>query len=241
MLHKTRGLVLHNRPYSDVYSIVLIYTEEFGPVSYLVPRSRGKKSSVSKSLFYPLAILDLEVDHQNLREIQRIKEAKIHFASQDLLQDPIKSSIGIFLAEFLSKILREVHPNSQLFIYLTDSIRVLDMSRGGYANFHLSFMINLTRFMGFTPDADTYAAGAFFDMQNGVFVSFKPASAHFLNPDESLVFHHLLRINYNNMRIFRFSGRERKLIIDRILEYYRIHLVHFPDIKSLDILHEVFG
>lgn len=241
MLHKTRGIVLHNRPYSDAYSIALIYTEEFGPVSYLISRSKGKKTTVSKSLFHPLAILDLEADHQNLREIQRIKEAKAHLISLDLLQDPVKSSIGIFLAEFLSRILREAHPNPSLFNYLADSIRVLDMSRESYANFHLSFIINLTRFMGFNPDAGTYSAGAFFDMQNGVFVRFKPTSPYFLNPDESLVFRHLLRMNYNNMRMFRFSGRERKLIIDRFLEYYRIHLVNFPDIKSLDILHEVFG
>ena len=241
MLHKTRGVVLYNRPYSDAYSIALIYTEEFGPVSYLVSRSKGKKTPVAKSLFHPLAVLDLETDHHNLREIQRIKEAKSHLSLSNLMFDPIKSSMGFFLAEFLSKILKEVHPNPQLFNYLADSIRILDLSRENYANFHLSFMINLTQFVGFHPDAGSYSPGAFFDMQNGVFVRSKPFSPHFLNPDESLIFHRLLRMNYHTMKVFRLSGRERRLIIDRILEYYRIHLINFSEIKSLDILHEVFG
>jgi Recombinational DNA repair protein (RecF pathway) len=241
MLHKTRGIVLSNRPYSDAYSIALIYTEEFGPVSYLVSRSRGKKTPVSKSLFHSLAVLDLETDHQNLREIQRIKEARLHLNLLYLLRDPVKASISIFLAEFLSKILREIHPNKALFDYLIQSAQILDLCSENYANFHLSFMINITPFLGFYPNADTYSDNSFFDMQNGVFVRYKPASPYFLNPDESVLFYRLLRINYNNMGAFRFLGRERRLIIDRILEYYRIHLVNFPEIKSLDILHEVFG
>ena len=151
MLHKTRGIVLHNRPYSDAYSIALIYTEAFGPVSYLISRSRGKRTVVAKSLFYPLSVLDLEADHQNLREIQRIREAKTHLSLSSFMQDPVKSSIGIFLAEFLSKVLREAHPNEQLFAYLMDSVRILDLSKGNYANFHLCFLINLTRHMGFCP------------------------------------------------------------------------------------------
>lgn len=241
MLYKTRGIVLHNRQYNDTYTIALIYTEEFGPVSYLVSRSKGRKTAVSKSLFYPMAVLELEADHQNLREIQRIKEAKNHLNLLGLLQDPVKTSICIFLTEFLSKILREMHPNKALFAYLTQSIEILGATRDQYANFHLSFMMNLTRFMGFYPNVETYSTGAFFDMENGIFVRFKPSSPYFLNPDESAVFYRLLRINYHNMRSFLFSGRERRQIIDRILEYYRLHLVNFSEIKSLDVLHEVFG
>ena len=241
MFYKTRGVILHNRPYSDAYSIVLTYTEEFGPVSYLVARSKGKKTTVSKTLFHPLAVLDLEADHQNLKEIHRIREAKPHFPLLNLLQNPVKASVSIFLAEFLSRILREVHPNKALFDYLSQSIRILDLSEENYANFHLSFMVNLTSFMGFHPNAEAYSSHAFFDMQNGVFVSCKPFSPYFLNPDESRFLYRLLRINYDNMGAFRFTGNDRRLIIDRILEYYRIHLSNFPEIKSLDVLREVFG
>lgn len=52
MLCKTRGIVLHAIPYNDKYSIIYMYTEAFGRTSYLVARSRGKKSPVSRALFY---------------------------------------------------------------------------------------------------------------------------------------------------------------------------------------------
>ncbi|MBP7488045.1 MAG: recombination protein O N-terminal domain-containing protein, partial [Parabacteroides sp.] len=73
MLYKTRGIVLHSIPYSDKYSIIYMYTEAFGRVSYLVARTRGKKSNISRALFIPLSVLEMEVDHKQNRDLHRIK------------------------------------------------------------------------------------------------------------------------------------------------------------------------
>jgi DNA repair protein RecO (recombination protein O) len=241
MLHKTRGLVLHSLNYNDTYSIVSVFTEEFGPVAYLLSKTKGKKTGISKSLFHALAVLDLEVDHQNLRDIQRLKEAKVHLPLFSLLNDPVKSAICIFLSEFISKLIKEIEPNKLLFDYILQSIRILDLSNKTYANFHLVFMIRFSRFMGFYPNSTGYRKGMFFDMQNGAFASYKPSHNHFLNPDESETLSLLLRMNYENMQRFRFSGNQRKDIIYKILEYYRLHLTNFSELKSLEVLHAVFG
>ena len=241
MLYKTRGIVLHHLPYNDTYAIALIYTEEFGRVSYLTARSKSRKSRVPRSLFHPLAVLDLEVDHQNLRDIQRIKEIKTHIPLISLLTDPVKSALGIFLAELISKVVREEQTNKPLFDFLLESIRILELTNTSPANFHLVFMLRLSRLLGFYPDAEGYQKGMFFDMQNGIFSRYKPAHVHFLSPDESVVFFNLLRMTYENMPTFRFSGQERQAIIHRILEYYRLHLSNFPEIKSLAVLHDIFS
>jgi DNA repair protein RecO (recombination protein O) len=241
MLHKTRAIILYSLNYSDTYAIVHVFTEEFGPVSYLIARAKGKKTRVSKSIFHPLSLLDLEVEHQNLREIQRIKEAKIHFPLTSILNNPVKSAISIFLAELIGKVAKEVQPDKLLFDYILHSVQILELYEKNYANFHLVFMIRLSQFLGFYPDASGYSEGMYFDMQNGVFVRHKPNHIHFLNPDESSVFFNLMRMNYENMGNFKFSGYERKDIILRILEYFRLHLINFSEIKSLEILHEVFG
>jgi DNA repair protein RecO (recombination protein O) len=241
MLHKTRGIVLYSFNYSDTYSIVTIFTEEFGLVSYLTAKAKGKKTCVPKSVFHPLSLLDLDVEHRNLQDIQRMKEARVHYPLFSLLSDPVKVTISIFLAEFIGKVVKEVEPNKFLFDYILHSVQILELSEKTYANFHLVFMIRLSPFLGFSPDASNYKKGMFFDMQNGIFALYKPAHIHFLNPDESEVFSRLLRMNYENMHTFRFSRHERKEIIYRILEYYRLHLVNFTDLNSLEILHEVFG
>jgi len=241
MLHKTRAIVLHQTNYSDIYSIVHVYTEAFGPVAYLISKKKAKTTRVPKAIFYPLSVVDLEVEHQNLREIHRIKEAKVHFPLPSLLMNPVKTTICIFLAEVISKVLKDSQPDALLFDFLLQSIRILDLNEAHYANFSLSFLIRLSRFTGFYPDNSDYQKGMFFDMQNGVFVQYKPHHIHFLNPDESEVFYHLLRMTYENMGGFSFSRHERQAILNRILEYYRIHLNSLPEIKSLEILHEVFG
>ena len=241
MLHKTRGITLYKLNYNDIYSIVQLYTEEFGPVSYLAAKSKGKKTRIPKSLFYSLSVLDIEVEHQNLRDIQRIKEAKIHAPFSSLLINPIKSAISIFLAEFIGKVVKDAQPNQLLFDYIFHSIQIFDLLERDYANFHLVFMIKMSRFLGFYPDVSGYKMGMFFNMQDGVFTNYKPLDTHFLNPNESKVFHLLLRMNYENMHVFRFSRHERKEIVCKILEYYRFHLSHLSEIKSLEVLHEVFG
>ena len=241
MLHKTRGIVLHSLPYSDKFAITLIYTEEFGRVSYLTSQSKSRKSRVPRSLFHPLAILDLEVEHQNLRDIQRIKENKTHIPLIALLTDPVKSALGIFVAELISKVVREEQTNHPLFDFLLQSIQVLELTNHSSANFHIVFMIRLSRLLGFHPDSASYRKGMLFDMRNGIFTQFQPAHIHFLSPDESMVLHNLLRMSYENMFIFRFSGRERQMIIRRILDYYRMHLSDFPEIKSLEVLRDVFS
>jgi DNA repair protein RecO (recombination protein O) len=241
MQYKTRGIVLYSLNYNDIYSIVHIFTEEFGIIPYLSARVKGKNSKVPKSLFHPMAVLDLEVEHQNLREIQRLKEARVHVSSSSLLVDPVKSAICIFLAEFIGKIAKDFQSDKLLFDYILQSVQILDLSTDNYANFHLVFLLRLTQFMGFFPDWSGYRKGMFFDMQNGVFTLYKPLHVHFLNPDESEIFSQLLRMSYDNMHRFRFSRNERRDIIYKLIEYYRLHLVHFSDLKSLEILHEVFG
>jgi len=241
MLYKTRGIVLNSLPYNDTYAITLIYTEEFGRASYLTTQSKSRKSKVPRALFHPLAVLDLEVEHQNLRSIQRIREIKIHIPLVALLTDPVKSALGIFLAELISKVVREEQTNRALFDFLLQSVQVLELTNASPANFHLVFMIRLSRLLGFYPDASNYQKGMFFDMRNGVFTEHKPAHINFLLPDESAVFYNLLRMSYENMTAFQFSGRERQAIIHRILDYYRLHLSDFPEIKSLEVLHDVFS
>ena len=241
MLYKTRAIVLYHVNYSDTYTIVHVLTEAFGPVSYLTAKAKGKTTRVPKSLFHPLSIVELEVEHQNLREIQRLKEARAYIPLLSILNNPVKSTIGIFLAELIGKVATDAQADQRLFDFILESIRILEVIEKDYANFHLVFMIGLSRFLGFYPDNSGYRPGMYFDMRSGVFTHYKPAHPHFLNPDESRVFFNLLRMNYENMALFTFSRHQRKEIILRILEYFRIHLNRLPEIKSLEILHEVFG
>ncbi|GAP71224.1 DNA repair protein RecO [Candidatus Symbiothrix dinenymphae] len=241
MLHKTRAIVLRQLNYNDNYGIVRVFTEEFGLVSYLTRPTRGKKAKGVGSVLHPLAILNLEVEHQPLRDIQRLKEARVHLSTLSLLNNPIKSTVSLFLAEWISKAVQGEQTDKLLFDYLVQSIQILDLSEREFANFHLVFLMRLTQFLGFHPAADSYVLNSYFDLLNGLFVTAPPNHVHYLDREESALFFQLLNLDYTRMGDLQLSGSRRKLLIGRLLEYYRLHLATFPDIKSLEVLHEVFG
>lgn len=240
MYHKTQAIVLSNAKYNDKYSIAHVFTRDFGRVSYLLPKTHGKRSKINPALFSPLSILNLEVEHLPLREIQRLKEAERHVLLYDIGSDITKVSLTFFLSEFLSKVLRETDNNQVLFDYLKHAVEVLEETKTGLANFHLTFILGLTRFLGIYPNLESYTKGCCFDMLNGEFTYRVPVHDYYLRDRESAYLNELSRINFSNMHLFKMSRSDRNLIIERLLTYYRLHLYDFPSIKSLDVLRELF-
>ena len=231
---------MHNLQYNDKYIIINMYTEDFGRVSYMVLNTHGRKTKVSRSLLQPLSILEMEVDHLNNRDLQRIKEAKLGYAVTQLHYHPIKNALSLFLSEALYRIIQEKEANRPLFDYLCRSIKWLEIADKGIANFHLAFLIQISAYIGIHPDRGSYKTGSFFDMRNGVFSESLPEHNNYLNKEDSFVFERLLRINYENMALYTFTRHERADIIRHIIEYYRIHLSDFPEIKSLAVMQSLF-
>lgn len=240
MYHKTQAIVLNTVDYNDKYMLTTVYTDMFGRVTYMVPKSRSKTAKVRKSLFSPLAILEMETEHQSSRDIQRIREAHTLHPLYSISGNMVKSSVALFLSEFLSRILRDTDEFPIIFRYLNDSIQILEESQRGLANYHIVFILKLSRFLGFYPNLDNYQESYYFDMLNGTFVDRQPLHRHYVNKTDSKALAILARINYENMCFFQFSRQERINIINRMLEYYRIHLHDFQNLKSLDVLHELF-
>ena len=76
--HKTKGIVLKTVRYGETSIIAGIFTELFGLQSYLINgvRITSKKGSGKANLLQPGAILDMVVYHNELRNLQRVKEFK---------------------------------------------------------------------------------------------------------------------------------------------------------------------
>lgn len=240
MLFKTRGLVLNTINYNDKYILAQIFTESYGRVTYMVSKAKGKNTKTPRSIFSPLALLDLEVEHQVSRDIQRIREARQDTYLYDISGNLSKTSMAFFLSEFLTRVLRDTNDSRLLFGFLDQSVQILDMTDKSISNFHLVFMLKLSHFLGFYPNLEEYRENSLFDMVNGEFVVYQPLHSHYLNRYDSKALSLLARISYENMHRFVFSRQDRITIINKILEYYRLHLYDFPALKSLDVLHELF-
>ena len=205
------------------FDVVVATPDMMGVV---VPRSR--KSAVKTVLFQPLSMIEFEADYRPMSNLYRIKEAKSWYPFRTLPYDPYKSSIAMFLAEFLYRALREEAENGPLFAYLEHSIRWLDECDRSFSNFHLVFLMRFSRFLGLYPNTEDYREGCFFDMLNACFVSVRPLHGAFLKPEEASRINLLMRMNYETMHLFTMSRLERNRCLVIMNDYYRLHLPDFP-------------
>ncbi|MBE7179228.1 MAG: DNA repair protein RecO, partial [Mucilaginibacter polytrichastri] len=173
MLHKTRGIVLKSVNYGESSVVVQMLTEKFGLQSYLINGVKKPKAKVPGNLLQPLHLLDMVVYHKPAGNLQRVAEVKASPVLQSLPYDVIKSSLAIFLNEVLYKSVRQQTPDDALFSYVFSSVEWLDGEHRSVANFHLLFLVRLTRYLGFYP-AKAADRQTFFDLQEGVFTGSKP-------------------------------------------------------------------
>jgi DNA repair protein RecO (recombination protein O) len=241
MFYKTEGIVLHGLKYGDNGKIVTVYTEAFGRCSFILQGIHAKKSSNKANLLQPLFLLEMEVDHKQGRELQHARELRVNHPYQTVPYDVVKSSEAIFLAEFLYKVLKEEEARTELYEFLSHSFQIFDLLRNGVANFHLSFLIQLSRYMGFAPTNNCDAERIFFDMASGSFIFNKPLHSNFLDPGESHVFSQFIDCSYEEMGAISLTAAQRNQLLIKMIDYYSLHLGIRLQIKSLDVLREIFS
>ena len=154
--------------------------------------------------------------------------------------DPNKLSISLFIAEFLYYALRSEQRNEPLFDYIVNSIQWLDAQTNRFANFHLVFLMRLSRFLGFYPNLDHYQAGDYFDLRESVFLPVPPVHRDFLHPQEAEKIQLMMRMDFPTMHLFRMSHQERNRLLEVSLIYYRLHIPDFPELKSVSVLQELY-
>lgn len=241
MVIKTKAIVLHALKYSEHQLIVDMLTEKTGRVSFICHIPRTQRGKVKKQYFQPLTVLDLEFDYRPQIRLQHIRDLRLAWPFTTIPFDPEKIAISLFLAEFLIHATRDEQQNPSLFQYIENSIEWLDTQHCSFANFHLVFMMRLSRFIGFFPNLDHYVPGAFFDLRNGSFTLTSPLHSDFLEADESARIGLLMRMSYETMRLFRMSRQERNRCAQIILTYYRLHVPNFPELKSLEVLQDLYA
>ena len=240
MLTKTKAIVLSSMKYGDKKVFVDLFTQDFGRITIANSVAAKSKKRGANNLFQPLNILEIEFDYNPRKEIQTVSEARIDYPCSSIPFDPFKISISLFIAEFLKYALQNEQKNELLFNYVEQSIQWLDNTKSGFANFHIVFMIKLSHFVGFYPNAEEYRPGCMFDLKDGSFTSIIPTHKQVIRPQEAAIIPLLLRLNYATMHLLKLSRTARNQCTDSILEYYKLHVPGFPDLKSFSVMKELF-
>jgi len=241
MLHKTRGIVFKVTDYGESSVIAQLYTEKFGLQSYIVNGAKKPKAKIHRNMLQPLHLLDMVVYHKNTGSVQRIAEMKNIPLLQSIPYDIIKSSLAIFLNEVLYKSIKQQSGDERLFSFIFHAIELLDNEISNPVNFHLIFLIRLTRYLGFYPDSNKAQGADYFDMKDGVFTRYKPESWLYLSPPYTNYFYNLLKCGFEQADQIKLKNDERRYLLNKLLDYYALHIEGFGNIRSNEILEDVLG
>jgi len=241
MLYKTQGIVLKQIKYSETSIIVTIYTQIFGRQSYMVKGIRNKNSKIKPALLQALTILDLEANHLPKRDLQNLKEANLAVPFYGITSDIYKNTISQFLAEVLYKVLREEEENAPLFEFLVTNIKQLDEATTGISDFHIHFLVHLTKHLGFFFNSN-YEENAYFDLKEGCFTLSLPAHTFYLDKEFTPYLNHFIDQDANNMgeTMLMMNSFIRNTLIEKLLDYYQLHMEGVGTIKSFAVLQELF-
>lgn len=158
----------------------------------------------------------------------------------ELTGDPVKSSVALFLADVLNKALREEEPNEELFDFLSNHIQLLDVSDQGIGNFHLYFLLRLSRHLGFNPGIPPAGEELWFDLTLGTFSTSPPLHGSHLTPDLTSLLIRFLSCPASELSDIVIDRHKRVELLDGILRYYYHHLEGLGEIKSHKVLHALF-
>lgn len=239
MLVSTHAIVISNIKYGDNDLIIKCYTQEFGIVSYMLKGVlKSKKGKVKTAYFQLLSQLQLETIHKENRSLQNIKDVKLNHVYSSLHNNVFKSTIVMFLAEVLTSSLIEEEKNEALYLYLEKAFLWFD-NHDEFSNFHLLFLLDLSKYLGFYPDTSNINFN-FFNLSEGKFET-KQTGLYSISGQNIILLKRLLGINFDELNTIKLNSSQRQSFLKIMLLYFDLHLSGFKEPRSLQLFNQVFN
>ncbi len=237
--YKAKGIVLHTVKYGDSSMVAYVLTDLFGRQNYMIQGVKKSGKSNKNALFQPLFPIEFEGMESPKMQLHRMKEVRLAMPLRTLPFDVRKSTIALFIAEVLYRLVRESEPNETLFRFVESCVAALDEMNDGVANFHLWFLVKLSGLLGFYPQND-YDEGCFFDIVEGRFSHLMPAGGAVFGVENARILHLLMELQPDKMARLELSRARRSDFLNALLLYLGYHLDAVNHIKSVKIFSELF-
>ena len=232
---KTRAIVIKAIRYGDNSLIVKLLTEQNGLQSFMIKGAFNKTAKIRAALFQPLTLLDIVSGNSN-GELGYLKEANIEYAYKSIPFEINKNAIVLFTCELLSKSIQDSETDLELFGFIHNALTHLDAADSNYADFPLKFALELSRYLGFSPNTIGYKEGYIFDLEDGCFRHDGGNSVYVIDNKTSELFYRLCCADIFDDTTLNLRNPERRQLLDNVISYYKLHVSGFNEINSTDIL-----
>lgn len=245
MTHKTKGIVLRTVKYGETSIITTVYTELFGVQSYIFKgvRQSGKKSQGKANYFQPAAMLDMVVYHNDLKNLQFVKEYHWSYLYTEVLFNVVKNSVALYIIELLQHTLKQPEANPELFYLIEDTLKQLDKGTNTFtANLPLYFTLHLAGELGFQMQGEYSKGTPILDLQEGAFIPEVPLHPYYMLGEAAKTASAINAIVfYNDLENIQLNKFIRRDLMQAFQQYMALHISDFGELKTLAVLQEVLG
>ena len=105
-------------------------------------------------------------------------------------------------------------------------------------NYHIKFLIELSKYIGFHPNISN-ENDLYFCLESGTTTKIKPLGGNICGEDLKL-FKSLLGMKFEDLNKMNINRESRTRILNKIIDYYSLHLQMFKTPKSINVFAEVF-
>ena len=240
MLVVTRGIVLHTVDYSETSLVVKVFTEQFGMQSYLAKGVRKAKSKIKRNLFGPLSLVEITANHKENAGLFIVRDVSCHRQLNGIASDIQKTAVAVFINELVYRAIQGEMHDQLLYDFLYNTITHLDKTTEPVTSFHLVFALQLAHNLGFGPHDNYSGVTTVFDLAEAHFRQGLPDHPHYLEGNLSTLFHELIGLNQDSPLPQGLNHTVRQALLEKTMEYFRLHVPSFGEMKSHHVLSEIF-
>ena len=235
MHYASKAVVLGSKAYSDSGKIVYLLVRELGQVPFFIREKRGRKSRVNP--YQSLFLLEIEGNYRESKTMQYVKHVE-WVAYHRIPFDFMRLPVALFLGEVLQVLLKGGEQDTELFDWIWKSLLDYDRQEKTNPDFHLLFLAQLSKFLGFAPlFLEKEVENIFFSPKEGTFLATHETGC--FSKEESL---HLMK-TFKAKNVFQplnISSNNRREILSNLLFFYSYRFQSIKRLKSLPVVKALF-
>ena len=238
-MFKTEAIILSKRKYSDNSFIVTFYCLEKGMLTALVRIPKSKTANLKQNLFFPLNIIDCEIEYKSTKNIQILKCCNRQIVLNEICNNIYKTCIAQFIAETILKSIKEEEANINLYNKIKTTILLLEKSTK-FSNLHIAFLNEFSRILGFGITNNFCSEFSYFNLREGMFLPVFTTENESEDQNNSKIISSILELNLDTFENYNIKNEHKQIFLNVIMKYYKYHFNGIFHNKSLEILMEIF-
>ncbi len=238
-LLKDKGIVVRTFKYGETSVILDILTEVHGLGSFILQGVRKSKSRTSPSSIQLAASVDLDFYMKENTDLHQLKELKVNTIRTSIYSDIRKIALCMFLSELTRRMLNK-YENHQLEFSLLQS--VLDDLEANDDNWsiHIWYLIRLLEISGFSLLKHRVHPEYYYDIPSDTITSNRPLHHSYLSGYDMITLTQLNQADVRQVSQFKPKRDERNRLVEKLLDFLKVHIPGFQHIQSFDVLKYVF-